>query len=183
MRRVLLLLILTSTLMAAEQAFPPSPVGAPELKTLPAGVLLKSTAPGDYFDQSTRLFRPLFSYISRQGISMTTPVEAQVEGAAMYFWVAGSQRSKVAGNRDGVEVIEFPERRVASLGARGGYSRENFARARDELLAWLGRRTDVEPAGAPYPVFWNGPFVPGFMKRFEVHVPVRPLTDKPPPAR
>lgn len=183
MRRVLLLLFLTAHLMATEQAFSPTPVGTPELKTLPAGVLLKSTAPGDYFDQSNRLFRPLFSYISRQGISMTTPVEAQVEGAAMYFWVADSQREKVAGSRDGVEVIEFPERRVASLGARGSYSRENFARARDELLAWLGRRTDVEPAGAPYPVFWNGPFVPGFLKRFEVHVPVRPAGEKPPSAR
>jgi hypothetical protein len=33
--------------MAAEQAFPPSPVGEPELKTLPAGLLLKTSAPGN----------------------------------------------------------------------------------------------------------------------------------------
>jgi hypothetical protein len=27
----------------------------------------------------------------------------------------------------------------------------------------------------PYAVFWNGPYVPPFMKRFEIHVPVERL--------
>ncbi len=159
--------------MAAEEAFPPSPVGEPEIKTLPAGVLLKAAAPGRYFDQSNRLFRPLFRYISNHDIAMTTPVEAQIDGAAMYFWVAPSQRTKVAGNEEGVEVIEVPERLVASLGARGGYSEENFNKVRDQLLAWLGAQPKVEATGPAYGVFWNGPFLPGFMKRFEVHVPLK----------
>lgn len=165
--------------MATEQAFPPSPVGAPELKTLPAGLLLKASATGNYFDQSNRLFRPLFSYISSHEIAMTTPVEARIEGAAMFFWVATSQRSKVAGSSGAVEVLEIPERWVASLGARGGYSAENFAKTRDQLLDWLGQRKDVEAAGAPYAVFWNGPFMPGFLKRYEVHVPVRSASQAP----
>ncbi len=172
-RLVLLLLSLSTSLMAAEQAFPPSPVGTPELKTLPAGVLLKASAAGSYFDQSNRLFGPLFKYISKHDIAMTTPVEAKIDGAAMYFWVAESQRGKVAGSSGNVEVIEVPERHVASLGAKGGYSRENFEKTRDVLLAWLGARKDVESAGPPYAVYWNGPFLPGFMKRYEVHVPVR----------
>ena len=171
--RILSLLLLTTSLMAAEQAFPPSPVGSPELKTLPAGVLLKASAAGSYFDQSNRLFGPLFNYISKHDIAMTTPVEAKIDGAAMYFWVAEGQRGKVAGSSGNVEVIEVPERHVASLGAKGGYSRENFEKTRDALLAWLGARKDVEPAGPPYAVYWNGPFLPGFMKRYEVHVPVR----------
>jgi hypothetical protein len=173
MIRLLLFILFTSPLMATEHAFPPSPVGTPELKTLPAGVLLRATAPGNYFDHSNQLFRPLFNYISSHDIAMTTPVEARIDGAAMYFWVAKSQQSKVAGGKDGVEVIEIPERRVASLGARGSYSRENFTQTRDELMAWLRTRPDVVPDGTPYAVYWNGPFLPGFMKRFEVHVPVR----------
>ena len=32
----------------------------------------------------------------------------------------------------------------------------------------------VEAAGEPYGVYWNAPYVPFFLKRFEVHVPVRP---------
>jgi hypothetical protein len=173
MKRLLLLIALVSTAMATEEAFPPSPIGAAELKTLPSGVLLKAAATGNYFAQANRLFGPLFSYISSHDIAMTTPVEARIEGAAMFFWVAKSQQSKVAGSTGAVEVVEIPERWVASLGARGSYSAENFAKTRDQLLAWLGQRKDVEAAGSPYAVFWNGPFMPGFLKRYEVHVPVR----------
>lgn len=90
------------------------------------------------------------------------------------FWVAESERTKVAGNEAGVEVINIPERRVASHGARGGYSRANFEKARATLLAWLAAQSAVEAAGEPYGVYWNAPYVPFFLKRFEVHIPVRP---------
>ena len=105
---------------------------------------------------------------------MTTPAEARIDEAAMYFWVAEDQRAKLVGDGGGVEVITIPERRVASLGARGSHSPQNFVRTRDALLAWLRLRADAERAGPPYAVYWNGPFVPGFLKRHEVHVPVRP---------
>jgi len=175
MRFLALVLLLASSLMATEQAFPPSPVGAPEIKTLPAGVLLKAAGSGSYFDGANNLFRPLFRYISQHDIAMTTPVEAQIDSAAMFFWVAESQRAKVAGSQAGVEVLKLPERLVASLGARGSYSADNFATTRDELLAWLKERTDVTAAGPAYAVYWNGPFTLGFLKRYEVHVPLRRL--------
>lgn len=159
--------------MATEQAFPPTPVGQCELKTLPAGVLLKSSGRGSYFEQGNSLFRPLFNYIASHGIAMTTPVEAAVDEAAMFFWVAPSQRAKVTGHQGGVTVVEVPERLVASRGARGGYSRQNFEETRARLTAWLNGRKDVEPAGPAYPVYWNGPFMPGFLKGYEVHIPVR----------
>lgn len=174
MKTWLLLLALTPCLMAAEQAFPPSPIGTPELKTLPAGLLLKSTGTGNYFEESNTLFRPLFNYISERDIAMTTPVEAKIDRAEMYFWVAPSQRTKVAGSAKGVEVVEIAARTVASLGARGGYSAQNYTKIRNELLAWLAARSDLEAVGAPYAVYWSGPFTPAFLKRFEVHVPVRP---------
>jgi hypothetical protein len=179
MRRLSLILTLffTSLAMAASEAFPPTPPGTTELKTLPAGVLLKSAGSGSYFDTADNLFSPLFRYISKHDIAMTTPVEARIDSAAMFFWVAASERSKVAGNAAGVEVVEVPERRVASHGERGGYGRTNFEKARDKLLAWVATQPAIEPAGEPYAVYWNAPFVPAFLKRFEVHVPVRP---KPP---
>jgi effector-binding domain-containing protein len=159
--------------MAAANAFPPTPPDVTELKTLPAGVLLRAAArSGDYFDQSNRLFRPLFNYISSHGIAMTTPVEARIDPAEMYFWVAPSEEAKVAGTAGGVDVLRLPERRVASIGARGGYSRENYERARDRLLAWVAGQPGVRIAGDPYAVYWHGPFTPWFAKRFEVHVPV-----------
>lgn len=159
--------------MAAEQAFPPTAPDVFEIKTLPAGVLLESTGRGNYFEESDNLFGPLFRYISRHDIAMTTPVEARIEGAAMFFWVAESQRGKVAGDEAGVRVLEVPARRVASAGVSGAYSRRNFEITRDRLLAWLAQQPGLEAAGDPYAVYWHGPFTPWFAKRAEVHIPVR----------
>ena len=159
--------------MAAQQAFPPTESGVCELKTLPAGMLLKSEGRGNYFNEANGLFRPLFNYISSHSIAMTTPVEAQVENAAMYFWVAESERSKVTGNAGGVTVITSPARLVASIGGQGSYSREHFEEARDTLLQWIAARKDLEAVGPGYAVYWNGPFTPWFLKRYEVHIPVR----------
>jgi effector-binding domain-containing protein len=178
----LLLPFVPASVMATPEAFPPTPPGRSEIKTLPAGVLLRATAAGSYFDRSDDLFRPLFNYISRQGISMTTPVEATVEPgepATMSFWVAESQRTRVAGSRDRVEVVEVPARTVASIGVRGSYSAENFRAARERLEAWLQTQADVVPAGPAYAVYWDGPFVPGLFKRAEVHIPVRPRSSFP----
>lgn len=167
-----LLLSLTSA-MATEKAFSPTQPGVAEVKSLPAGVLLKSTGRGNYFEQADGLFMPLFRYISRHNISMTTPVEARIDEAAMFFWVAESQQAKVAGSEGAVVVERFPERLVASLGAKGSYSRGNFEKTRAALQAWLAGQPQIEPAGEAYAVFWNGPFTPWFAKRYEVHVPVR----------
>jgi effector-binding domain-containing protein len=160
--------------MAAQSAFPQTAAGVCELKTLPAGMLLKSEGSGNYFTAANGLFGPLFRYISSHNIAMTTPVEAQIDQAAMFFWVAESERSKVRGSESGVKVVEVPARSVASIGGKGSYSRENFEQARDALLRWLAQRTDVEPAGPAYAVYWNGPFTPWFLKRYEVHLLVRP---------
>jgi effector-binding domain-containing protein len=164
--------------MAETQAFPPTGSGKTELKTLPAGVLLKKSGQGNYFDQSGSLFMPLFRYIQRHQIAMTVPVEARIETAEMYFWVAEGERAKVAGDEAGVVVERRPERRVASLGARGGYSQRNFDATRDRLLAWVREQGNLELAGESYAVYWSGPFTPGFLRRYEVHVPVR---EKPQP--
>ena len=139
--------------MSAQAAFPPTPPDSNEVKTLPAGILLQAAGRGNYFDGADNLFSPLFRY--------------------MLFWVAPAEQNKLAGNEAGVEIITVPPRRVASRGERGGYTRENFIEARTKLLAWVATQPDLAAAGEPYAVYWNAPFVPFFMKRFEVHVPVR----------
>lgn len=160
--------------MAAQEAFPRTAPGVFELKTLPAGTLLKAEDQGSYFDHANSLFMPLFRYISAHDIKMTTPVEARIDHAAMFFWVGDPAAAQAAADDGPVTVVRVAERRVASLGAKGGYSRENFEKTRDALSEWLARRTDVEADGPAYAVYWNGPFMPGFMKSYEVHVPVRP---------
>lgn len=168
----ILLTALPLQAMAYESAFSPTETGTAEVKTLPSGILLKSSATGNYFERGNSLFRPLFRYISEHKIAMTVPVEARIDDAAMYFWVAESEVAKVTGSQGEVEVIEIPERTVASLGSKGSYSQSNFEKARARLLNWLDDREDLQVAGEPYAVYWNGPFTLWFMKRFEVHVPV-----------
>jgi hypothetical protein len=193
-------------------AFPATAPGVTELKTLPAGLLVRSEAKGDYFKKNGDLFRPLFRYIQRKDIAMTTPVEAQMgETSAMYFWIATAERAKAETDLppaattatgatatpqstsqsmidnnsataatakttpEGVVVLTRPERLVVSHGGRGGYSRTHFEEARDAALAWLATRPDLVADGEPYAVYWNSPFVPGFLKRYEVHIPVKAL--------
>ena len=165
-------------LMAAEEAFPPTNPGTFEIKTLPAGMLLKSTAPGNYFDNGGKLFGPLFRYISSNDIAMTTPVEAVIDEAAMLFWVAPSEVEKIRGSTANVEVLEIPERTVASRGTKGSYSRTNYDETREALEAWLAKQSDWRATGEAYGVYWNGPFTPWFMKTAEVHIPVERVSSE-----
>lgn len=174
---VLFLSLFTSSVMAAAEAFPPTEPGQTEVKTLPSGILLKSEAPGNYFDNGGKLFRPLFRYISDHDIAMTTPVEATIDDSAMIFWVAQSEVDKVAGSKNGVEVIEVPERLVAVRGAKGGYNESNFEETRDELQNWLASQPELRATGEAYGVYWNGPLTPWFMKTYEVHIPVERTDD------
>jgi hypothetical protein len=184
MSRFLLFLtvcVLPFATMSAAPAFPSTAPGITELKTLPAGLLVRSEIKGDYFARSGELFGPLFRYIQRKDIAMTTPVESQPgDTSAMLFWIGAGERAKAEGDLapsaapapEGVVVLQRPERLVASHGGRGGYSRENFEQARGALLAWVAARPELSVAGEAYGVYWNSPFVPPFLKRYEVHVPV-----------
>ena len=205
---LLALLLLTPFAAMSSPAFPATEPGVTELKTLPAGLLVRSEAKGDYFEKNGDLFRPLFRYIQRKDIAMTTPVEARVgDTSAMYFWIAASERPKAetdlppaapasaaaqpvtipptppaaapapsATTPEGVVVLTRPERLVVSHGGRGGYSRAHFEEARAAALAWLAARSDLVADGEACAVYWNSPFMPGFLKRYEVHIPVRSAT-------
>lgn len=162
---------------AYEQAFAKTSVGAFEIKTLPAARLIATHTDGAYFDEDNGLFRPLFRYISSRDIAMTTPVEAEIELGVMYFYIGSEVSSAQLEATDRVSVHELPERIVASHGVRGGYSEGNFTDAAAELRAWLAKNPKYEAIGEPRGVFWNGPFVPGFFKRFEVHIPVQLTED------
>jgi hypothetical protein len=95
-----------------------------------------------------------------------------MEPAGMIFFVGPSDRQKNLEDTEQVKVIEIPARQVASIGVRGGYSRANFDEAKGKLLEWLGEHPDYEKTGEAYAVFWNSPFVPFFLKRSEVNIPV-----------
>jgi DNA gyrase inhibitor GyrI len=157
---------------AYEAAYPKTPKGAIEIKTIPAAKLMVTESPGGYFDRSNDLFRRLFRYISANDVSMTVPVEAQVENAQMKFYVSKADSSKNLPEQGQVKVVNLPERTVVSIGIRGSYTKEKFDKNREKLTVWLRENPRYQPAGDAYAVYWDAPFVPWFLKHSEVHIPV-----------
>ena len=180
MFRIFLLTTLISTTsftLAYEQAFEPTAPGVIELKELPAGRLLEATSDGSYFTESNQLFRPLFNYIQQHDIAMTTPVEARPNPGAMYFWVSKDQVEKAKASTANVKVIDVPKRLIVAMGGRGSYSEENVLKTEAKLMQWLTENPKFEKVGDSFAVYWNGPFTPWFMKRYEVQVEVRLSTE------
>jgi DNA gyrase inhibitor GyrI len=144
-----------------------------EIKTIPAASLLAATARGNYFEKKNSLFSPLFRYIQTNDIAMTTPVEVDIEPAAMYFYVSSDYDGPKLQSTEKVQVIALPARTVASIGVRGSYSAKNLAKAQAELQAWLAQQDDWQADGFARAIYWNGPFTFGMFKRSEVHIPVK----------
>lgn len=160
------------SLSAAEKYFPKTAVGRTELKKIPAATLIASTSQRGYFVENNGLFRPLFRYISSNNIAMTTPVEAEISPGKMYFYIGRDAADRDLDSTDEVEVLNLPQRFVASIGARGAYSESNFREAEQALKSWIDRRPGLRASGEARGIFWDGPFKLGFLKRFEVHIPV-----------
>jgi len=165
------LLTAGSKAVAYESAYEKAALEEVEVRLLPAGRWLVTATDGRYFDRSGTLFNRLFNYIKQNDVSMTVPVEGRLERAEMRFFAEPGAAASLESS-DAVEVVEVPERRVARIGGRGSYSEGNIDEARAALLRWLGGQGEWRAAGDAYAVFWNGPFTPWFLKRFEVHVPV-----------
>jgi DNA gyrase inhibitor GyrI len=160
------------TTEAYETAYSKTPSGSIEIKVIPESKLLATENTGNYFDSSNNLFSRLFSYIRDNDVSMTVPVEAAIENASMKFYVGSSDREKNLQNREQVTVITAPRRTVVSIGLRGAYTKARFEKGKEKLQSWLRDNPRYRPAGAAYAVYWDGPFVPWFLKHSEVHIPV-----------
>lgn len=143
------------------------------LKVLPARTALQSQSDADYFGGDNKLFMSLFRYIDSNDLAMTVPVEADVDASRMRFFVGQKIDKEALKSTDKVKVIAIPEAMVISAGLRGGYSQKTWDRGVVNLDAWLKANPDYEPVGEAFGVYWNGPFVPGFLKRSEVNRAVR----------
>ncbi|MHC4946571.1 MAG: heme-binding protein [Planctomycetota bacterium] len=165
-------MLMSCQLLGYESAYEKTPSGEIEIKSIPQTKVLVTEEKGTYFQRSNQLFRRLFNYIKEHDVEMTIPVEARMNNAQMLFYVGSKDKSKKLEDNEAVKVKNQPSRLVASVGARGSYTENNFAEAKAKLEEWLKSQSYYKSLGEPYAVYWNGPFVPGFMKRFEVHIPV-----------
>jgi hypothetical protein len=157
---------------AYEKAYAKTPSNKIEIKSIPSSKTLVTEKEGYYFNDANGLFMRLFNYIKNNDVAMTTPVEARMNNASMLFYVGSNDEMKSLEDQKEVQVVIAPERKVASLGMKGSYTEKNFKKAEKRLKEWLDGQTEYAAKGEAYGVFWNGPFMPGFLKHFEVHIPV-----------
>jgi len=140
-----------------------------QLKTLPARTALEATSEGDYFKGDNDLFMTLFRYIDKNSLAMTVPVESDISEVKMRFFVGQKVDTAALEKTDKVAVRSIPESLVISAGLRGGYNAKTYQRGEQRLDDWLKANPEYQAVGEPFGVFWNGPFVPGFLKRSEVN--------------
>lgn len=179
MKKIQILFLLTisiiniSCTLGTEQKYNMTEVDTIEIKVLPKSVVMESSSESNsYFDEGNNLFRPLFQYLQSNDLAMTTPVEAEIENPKMRFFIESSKENEIFENNANVKIIEIPERKVLSIGIRGSYNESNFQEGRTKLLKWLQSNPEYKQAGKPYAVYWNSPFMPSFLKRAEVHIPI-----------
>jgi len=166
--------------MAYESMHEKTPVGEIKILELPARIALEATSDNHYFAENNGLFRKLFGYISKHDLAMTTPVEADIDPGKMRFFVGEEDAEKPRPSTSAVTVRDLEPMTVVAIGIRGSYSEENFSENKTALLNWLKETPDYEQAGSAYAVYWDGPFVPWFLKRSEIHLPIQSRTKQSP---
>lgn len=172
--------LLGSNLKAYEAMHDKTPVGEIRILDLPERTALEARSDSSYFSENNGLFRKLFRYISANDVSMTTPVEADIDPGKMRFFVGSDDLGKDLANSDEVVIRKLAPRKVVSIGIRGGYSEKRYNQNLRLLEKWIDANKSVQVIGDPYGVYWNGPFVPAPLKRSEIHLPIRLYQEKPP---
>jgi effector-binding domain-containing protein len=166
-----------------------------ELRDYPAYVVAETVVGATMEDAGNKAFRRLFGYISgknrsREKIAMTAPVsqEPASEKIAMTAPV-GQQRTEggwavsftmpisytlkalpVPEDPD-VKLRQVPARRMASVWYSGTWSENRYLRYRQELELWI-ERNGFRILGEPVWARYNPPFMPWFLRRNEILIPV-----------
>ncbi len=169
--------------------------GDVELRRYAPHIVAETTVEGAFDQVGSEGFRRLAGYINgenrtKQPIAMTAPVsqETQSEKIAMTAPV-GQEKS---GDRwritfvmpskyaldtlpepidSRIELKQEPGRLMAAVRYSGTWSRKGYEENKERLLAWIEEQ-GFEQTGDPVWARYNPPFMPWFLRRNEVLLPV-----------
>ena len=166
-----------------------------ELRQYEPHLVAETTVEGDFDEVGNEGFRRLFDYISgknrkQQSISMTAPVSQEADSEKISM-TAPVNQVRVGGKYritflmpakytmetlpepldTRVELKEVPGQLIAALRYSGTWSRDRYEKKRVRLQA-LMRQKGLEPAGEAIFARYNPPFMPWFLRRNEVLIPV-----------
>lgn len=154
--------------------------GGTEIRDYLAHTLISVAVTGDFGSVGTIGFGPLVRYISgansdSRSLAMTAPVLQAPETTAhtiSFVLPQGETRESAPLPSDSrVRVREVPQRLVAALRFRGGWS-ENTALAKTEQLLACVATGGYTAAGAVFYARYDPPWKPGIFRRNEALVAV-----------
>lgn len=171
--------------------------GSFELRRVKTHIVAETVVEADMEDAGDRAFRRLFDYISGENesqaeISMTTPVTQEQEGGEKISMTAPVLQEREGGSSyrvafvmpekwtldtlpapkdDRIRLVEVPERQMAVIRYRGRWTESQYRDNLDKLQDWI-RTQGWEPVGDPVWARYNPPFMPAFLRRNEIMIPV-----------
>jgi len=166
-----------------------------EIRRYPGYIKAEAVVEGrNYKTAIERGFNILAGYIfgdnvARQKIDMTTPVQAQqAEKIAMTTPVTVTLTDKYVvafimpakylletlpvPNNQNIRFSEVPEHTVAAISFTGYFNQDKINKNKEKLARWLADQ-GIEVEGDYYLAGYNPPWVPGFLARNEVMVPIK----------
>jgi hypothetical protein len=166
-----------------------------ELRQYEPYLVAETMVEGDFDTVGNEGFRRLFDYISgknrkQQSISMTAPVSQKTESEKISMTAPVNQVRVGEKYRitfvmptkytmetlpepldDRVKLKAVPGQLIAAFRYSGTWSKDRYEEKRIRLQA-LMRQKNLKPAGEPIFARYNPPFMPWFLRRNEVLIPV-----------
>ncbi|MCE5275835.1 MAG: heme-binding protein [Deltaproteobacteria bacterium] len=166
-----------------------------ELRQYPPQIVAQTVVEGDFDEVGNIGFRRLFGYISgkntrKQPIPMTAPVSQEALSEKIPMTAPVNQEK--AGDKwhvsflmpsaytletlpvpvdDQVVLRQIPGRLMAAVTYSGTWSRKRYEEQKSRLEEWVGE-SKLKPVSEYIYARYNPPFMPWFLRRNEVLVPV-----------
>ena len=166
-----------------------------ELRQYEPQIVAATLVGGDFQSVGNEGFRRLFAYISgknrkKQAIPMTAPVSQEATSEKIPMTAPVNQEKVGEKWRitflmppsytmatlpepldPSITVTEFPGHLMAALKYSGTWSRERYEKKREQLEKLI-RQQGLKIVGEPVFARYNSPFMPWFLRRNEVLIPV-----------
>jgi len=166
-----------------------------EVRQYEPHVVAKTIVDGDLESAGKKAFSPLFKYISgnnksqqkvkmpasitespiSEKIAMTSPVGQQRKNGrwVVSFMMPSSYSMETLPTpiNPSVTLHQVPARYIAAIKYSGFWSEQGYRRNLDKLNAWIEKQ-NLSVIGEPIWARYNPPFMPWFLRRNEILVPV-----------
>jgi effector-binding domain-containing protein len=171
-----------------------------EIRLYEPHIIAETVVDGDFENAGSNAFSRLFEYISgnnqsRQEINMTSPVEQEAKSEeakseeinmtspvgqqkAGTSWVVSfmmpasySMESLPEPKDSAVVLRQVPVRHMAVIQYSGFWSYDNYTDNKNKLDMWITENR-LSVAGEPLWARYNPPFMPWFLRRNEILVPI-----------